>query len=698
MRATTTTAGGPVTGAGSRCLDGLKRRRHSHKPWTKFRGLVTYTYDEDYRILSDTHNGHWADSAGSFGATDHTYTYEPSGRLASYTNFGSKQTITWDHDGNRLTYGTASYTYNPDDTLATSQASSTAAPRTYSYDVYGRQTADGCTTSSYDGFDRLAKTTVDAFTDSSCPETSSTSSDTITYTYDGLDRQTSRSETITPLTGTGTTTAGTYYYDGLSRTLATETRSTDTNALTYTLTADGQPDSVTGSTTASTEYLLTDAQGNIVDTTDNTGGATSIKCIQRFDPFGTTVTDTSTQPHTGCSNGTTIADIGYHATRNDTTTGNYQFGSRTYDPSQDAFTTPDSYRDAPSTDDLGVHTDPLTENTYTYVNGDPVNGSDPDGHCTPSPTLICPTSSPAQMREADRSTDCNATCRVEAAKMAAAAQQAANARRNARFNQLANAIYGTQTGASTTSPGEKVAVLGAAYSEYLYCLRHPNETLVSGGLSAGRACAMGAPTYDLIYQYLQNGGSRRALASSVVEGLHYCKVSNTCQVHLSDLVAALPAVASILLPGGEAAAPEGAELGSTLDAALGIADDVTSVSDAEASAQAFLNNAAEDGMAGVRAAGRSGEDLAGIVKNTDRIPSASGTAAYRIPDELNATTLGEVKNVSSLSYTNQLRDFAAYAEDNGLQFNLYVRGSTTFSGPLQTAIDDGLIDVFPILP
>ncbi|NOY57003.1 MAG: hypothetical protein GXP34_13610, partial [Actinobacteria bacterium] len=76
-------------------------------------------------------------------------------------------------------------------------------------------------------------------------------------------------------------------------------------------------------------------------------------------------------------------------------------------------------------------------------------------------------------------------------------------------------------------------------------------------------------------------------------------------------------------------------------------------------------------------------------RNTDRIPSLSGTASYRIPDELNAMVLGEVKNVGSLSYTNQLRDFAVYAQQEGLTFNLYVRGSTQLSGPLQTAVDVG---------
>ena len=103
------------------------------------------------------------------------------------------------------------------------------------------------------------------------------------------------------------------------------------------------------------------------------------------------------------------------------------------------------------------------------------------------------------------------------------------------------------------------------------------------------------------------------------------------------------------------------------------------------------------GMAGVRAAGQTGEDLAGIVKNTDRIPSASGTAAYRIPDELNASTLGEVKNVARQSYTYQLRDFQAYAQSTGRTFNLYVRRSTTFSGPLQEEIDAGRINVIRIL-
>jgi RHS repeat-associated protein len=103
-------------------------------------------------------------------------------------------------------------------------------------------------------------------------------------------------------------------------------------------------------------------------------------------------------------------------------------------------------------------------------------------------------------------------------------------------------------------------------------------------------------------------------------------------------------------------------------------------------------------MAGVQAAGRAGERAAGIVKNTDHIPSLSGTVPYRVPDELNSSVLGEVKNVSRLSYTKQLRDFSAYAIQQGLTFNLYVRGSTTLSGPLQDAVDGGEINLVRSLP
>ena len=72
----------------------------------------------------------------------------------------------------------------------------------------------------------------------------------------------------------------------------------------------------------------------------------------------------------------------------------------------------------------------------------------------------------------------------------------------------------------------------------------------------------------------------------------------------------------------------------------------------------------------------------------------------REPDGLNATTLSEVKNTKALSYTQQLRDYAQYAQDTGREFVLYLRnpahGATELSGPLQNAVNEGLILLRPI--
>jgi RHS repeat-associated protein len=110
-------------------------------------------------------------------------------------------------------------------------------------------------------------------------------------------------------------------------------------------------------------------------------------------------------------------------------------------------------------------------------------------------------------------------------------------------------------------------------------------------------------------------------------------------------------------------------------------------------------SAARGGLQAAGQLGRAGEAAAGIVKNTERIASATGTAAYRVPDILNhsARVIGDVKNVGSLSYTSQLRDFAAYASRNGYTYELWVRPTTQLSGPLQQAVANGEI-VLRFLP
>jgi RHS repeat-associated protein len=95
--------------------------------------------------------------------------------------------------------------------------------------------------------------------------------------------------------------------------------------------------------------------------------------------------------------------------------------------------------------------------------------------------------------------------------------------------------------------------------------------------------------------------------------------------------------------------------------------------------------------------GREGIQLAGVVQNTERIVSLTGTAAFRIPDELDkgAKIIGEVKNVTGkVSLTNQIKDFVEFAGKNpGFSFTLRVPKGTKFTKPLQKAIEDGKIAV-----
>lgn len=106
-----------------------------------------------------------------------------------------------------------------------------------------------------------------------------------------------------------------------------------------------------------------------------------------------------------------------------------------------------------------------------------------------------------------------------------------------------------------------------------------------------------------------------------------------------------------------------------------------------------LGRSAQTGTTLARSLGAAGEAAAGIGRNTERIASATKTAAYRVPDGLTATTLTEVKNVGSLSLTNQLRDFAAFARETGRTFELVVRQTTELSRPLQQFIRDNGIQL-----
>ena len=98
------------------------------------------------------------------------------------------------------------------------------------------------------------------------------------------------------------------------------------------------------------------------------------------------------------------------------------------------------------------------------------------------------------------------------------------------------------------------------------------------------------------------------------------------------------------------------------------------------------------GGAGHVRIGQRGEELAGITGPNARIPSATGTARFRVPDEVTPTTLREVKNAQRLQTGgkagNQLRDFAEFGRQTGRQCVLCVRQGTHISPQSQQFLDD----------
>jgi hypothetical protein len=95
-----------------------------------------------------------------------------------------------------------------------------------------------------------------------------------------------------------------------------------------------------------------------------------------------------------------------------------------------------------------------------------------------------------------------------------------------------------------------------------------------------------------------------------------------------------------------------------------------------------------------------GERCAGITGSKPRIPSLTGTANYRIPDELTPTTLREIKNRAEFVWTPQLQDFALFtqAQNPPLQFVIEIRQNTVIGPTVQQYLQLNKVNIVPSLP
>jgi RHS repeat-associated protein len=326
----------------------------------------TQTLDGDFRVTSDGCIG--CENTNDTGVVGHTFTYQydAAGRLTFIdASGGSAAFQTYDQDGNRINHDDVVtgiytyYSYNADNSIASTIVGGT--PETATYDTYGGgvMTSDGCKQWTPDAFDRATTLAAVGTPPSGCP----TAPPTTTYTYDA-------NGTMVTETAGGTTS--TMHNDPETSTPIVETMgSTDTA---YVLDGAGTP--IESQQGATDTYLTDDPKGDFSTVVGSAGSWPT--CQIQFDPYGTVVFGLATSNN--CETGGTTVDLLYQNDRMDASSGDYQLGYRTYDPSKNSFLEPDHFQMGSPAQDLSIQVDPLTADAYAFVDGDPVNGFDPTGH------------------------------------------------------------------------------------------------------------------------------------------------------------------------------------------------------------------------------------------------------------------------------------------------------------------------------
>ncbi len=271
--------------------------------------------------------------SGLAGNSTLTFTNDPLRRTTGYTiSGGATVTYTYNANSNRLSAGTTTFTYNTADQLINQTVA--GVTRTFAYDAAGNQTSSP-----------VSPTTNSSFTYDALNQPLSVavpSQPTVTYTYDALGRRASR-------TAAGATETYGYVGELIAR--------IDRGGGNVT---DSAIDAMGDRLTVGSAWTLPNVRGDVAGLLNSS--QTAVSDAYRYDPFGVTLNTA----------GSSLNPYRFQGRLLESTSGQYDFGARQYDPAIAAFTSLDTV--------MGQAQNPLSLNRYLYAHANPEVMIDLDGH------------------------------------------------------------------------------------------------------------------------------------------------------------------------------------------------------------------------------------------------------------------------------------------------------------------------------
>jgi YD repeat-containing protein len=328
----------------------------------------TYTYDQPAQLLGDQtiRAGNLTTAVEGGVTTTRTYTGQ---QLTQATSNGTTGKYWYDPLGNLDCVTTTAGTQadcSPSD--ATTASANLVADNAYDY------------------LNRLAGIRYYA---------AGTRTDKTDYTYDALDRTTREVEDHTATTNDRTTS---FAYQGLSNLVTQEQQSGGSNpkTKTYAYDAFGQrlslTDTPTPGGTPTTYSYATDLHGSVSQLLDDAG---TVKASYGYTAYGgTDASDSEALTRGDPDPQAPLNPYRYASRRLDSGTApsttptvasganGYDMGARRFGPDLGAFLQQDQFSGALA--DLGLATDPLTQNRYALAGGNPISYVEWDGHA-PTP-------------------------------------------------------------------------------------------------------------------------------------------------------------------------------------------------------------------------------------------------------------------------------------------------------------------------